>query len=87
MAIELDPRTSAAPTRRGSTFVVRRAHTVERLVRAGLSRQHADAWIAAWLESTAGLKDFRAADDYWDMGFHYAIEERRRGYTPPGLPD
>jgi hypothetical protein len=59
---------------------------VERLARAGLPRLHAEAWIAAWDESTAGLIDFRAANDYWELGFQYAIEERRRGYHPPGLP-
>ena len=40
----------------------------------------------AWEGSTWGLLDFRAAADYWELGFQYAIEERRRGYQPPGLP-
>ena len=68
-------------------FAARRATAVERLVLAGIARRHAEAWIAAWVMSTAGLNDFRAAADYWDLGFQYAIEERRRGYQPPNTAD
>jgi hypothetical protein len=68
-------------------FAARRAAVVERLVRAGIARRHAEAWIAAWVNSTAGLNDFRAAADYWDLGFQYALEERRRGYHPPRTAD
>jgi hypothetical protein len=72
---------------RGETFAARRATVIERLVRAGIARRHAEAWIAAWVQSTAGLNDFRAAADYWDLGFQYALEERRRGYHPPNTAD
>ena len=65
-------------------FVARRTETVERLVRAGIPREFAQAWMAIWDESTAGLRDFRAASDYWELAFQYALEERRRGYVPPG---
>ena len=88
MLTERTPRRQTrVPTavRQERDFVARRTVTVERLVRAGVPRLHAEAWIAAWDESTAGLIDFRAAGDYWELGFQYAIEERRRGYRPPGL--
>jgi hypothetical protein len=73
--------------RQERTFLARRAAAVERLVLSGIARRHAEAWITAWVESTAGLTDFRAAADYWELGFEYAIEERRRGYHPPYSPD
>ena len=44
----------------------------------------AESWIEAWLASTVGLDDFRAAHDYWELAVEYAFEERRRGYLPPG---
>ena len=65
------------------TFAARRIATVGRLVSAGMPRPLAEGWIAAWEESTAWLTDFRAAGDYWELGFQYALEERRRGYRPP----
>jgi hypothetical protein len=71
--------------RQGQSFAARRTATVERLVRAGIPLQFAQVWIAIWDESTAGLGDFRAASDYWELAFQYALEERRRGYVPPGL--
>jgi hypothetical protein len=45
----------------------------------------AQTWIDTWDESTADLTDFRAADDFWELGFRYAVEEHRRGYRPPGV--
>ena len=67
-------------------FAARRATAVERLVLVVLD-QHLAIEVAAWVMSTAGLNDFRAAADYWDLGFQYAIEERRRGYQPPNTAD
>jgi len=32
-----------------------------------------------------GLDDFRQSFDFWDLGYQYAREERRRGYEPPDL--
>ena len=75
---------SSDPTTLDRKFLLRRAQAVDRLVRAGLTERQAQAWIAAWLASTDGLTDFRAAPDYWDLAVQYAIEERRRGYLPPG---
>ncbi len=43
--------------------------------------------MAAWDNSTVGLTDFRATPDYWELGFQFAIEERRRGYLPPDSAD
>ena len=65
------------------TIAARRIATVGRLVNAGMPRPLAEGWIAAWEDSTAWLTDFRAAGDYWELGFQYALEERRRGYRPP----
>jgi hypothetical protein len=88
MITEPAPRlpTRLPTTRQERAFATRRTVVIERLVRAGLPRLHAEAWVFAWEDSTSGLTDFRAAVDYWELGFQYAIEERRRGYRPPGLP-
>ena len=64
-------------------FARRRIQAIDRLARRGMARCDAQAWIDAWLASTMGLEDFRAAGDYWDMAVRYALEERRRGYPPP----
>lgn len=64
-------------------FAARRAEVVDRLVAGGMARVLADGWIAAWDVSTAGLVDFRAMPEFWDLGYRYALEEHRRGYLPP----
>jgi len=74
---------SPSTRQQARTFAARRIATVGRLVRAGMPRQLAERWIAAWEESTVWLTEFRAATDYWELGFQYAVEERRRGYHPP----
>ena len=53
-----------------------------RLVRCGIPADLAGAWIDAWDRSTINLAAFRSADDFWDVGFRFAIEEYRRGYRP-----
>jgi hypothetical protein len=63
-------------------FDSRRHATIQRLVRAGVPRRKADAWISAWDESTAPLRDFRRAADFWDQGYLFALEEHRRGNDP-----
>ncbi len=78
---------SRAGARAQGAFAQRRVDAVERLVRAGISQNHADAWITVWLKTTVGLTDFRAAADYWDLAVAYAIEEHRRGYVPPESTD
>jgi hypothetical protein len=64
-------------------FAVGRATALDRLVRAGMPLTLAEGWIAAWDVSTAGLIDFRAAADFWELGYRYAVEEYRRGHRPP----
>jgi hypothetical protein len=65
-------------------FAARRLAVVDRLVRGGMPRTFAEAWIEAWDASTAALVDFRAAADFWDLGYRYAMEEYRRGHRAPG---
>ena len=74
----------SVPEGQDRTFIRRRAQAVHRLVRLGIRERDAEAWVDAWLASTVGLDDFRAAHDYWELAVEYAIEERRRGYLPPG---
>ena len=76
-----DPRRRAGeanPTRDGRTFAARRVDTIDRLVRAGMPKAMADAWIDAWDASTADLPDFRKAPDYWAVGYRFAQEEWKR---------
>jgi len=76
-----DPRRRAAestPSRDGRTFAARRVDTIDRLVRAGMPKAMADAWIDAWDASTADLPDFRRAPDYWAVGDRFAQEEWKR---------
>lgn len=72
-----------AATREERRFAARRAEVVDRLVAAGMARMLAEGWIAAWDQSTAGLVDFRATPEFWELGYRYALEEHRRGYRPP----
>jgi hypothetical protein len=62
-------------------FEARRDRAVQRLVRDGVPRSKAEAWILAWDESTVPLRDFRQAADFWDQGYLFAIEEFRRETT------
>jgi hypothetical protein len=64
-------------------FAKQRNRAIERLERLGVSGESARAWIAAWDRSTIDLVDFRAAGDFWDLGFQYAREEIRAGFDPP----
>ena len=75
-------RRSLGPARPRDSFLARRAGAIDRLVRAGMPRTIAQGWIAAWDDSTSELTDFRAAEDFWDLGYRYAVEEHRRGYRP-----
>ena len=47
-----------------------------------MSEQFAQYWIAAWVESTGELEDFRRAPDFWEVAYQFAIEENRRGNFP-----
>jgi hypothetical protein len=77
------PDTPVRRARRApSTFADRRERTVARLIRAEISRELAETWVHNWDVTTRGLVDFRGADDFWDLGFQYAVEEYRRGYRP-----
>lgn len=64
-------------------FASARSATVTGLVRHGMPLTQAIAWVSAWDESARGLLDFRRAPDFWELGYRYAVEERRRGYEPP----
>jgi hypothetical protein len=46
-----------------------------------------EAWDEAWDESTAELRDFRDAPDFWIQGYQFAREEYERGYWPQWQPD
>jgi phosphohistidine phosphatase SixA len=81
-------RRSGSTARQSSgKFAAGRATAVDRVVRSGIPRAMAEAWIEAWDESTAELHDFRDAPDFWTQGFRYALEEYQRGYRPPWPPD
>ena len=67
------------------TFAAGRDRTLNQLVRVGVPRVHAEAWVTAWDVTTAGLVDFRRASDFWRLGYEYAREEYLRGFAPPTL--
>jgi hypothetical protein len=88
--------TSARSTRRSSRrlaefepeidrFERGRSAALARLRRAGLSAAAAERWLLEWDVSTSDLEDFRPAGDFWDLGYQYVIEERRRGHQPPPI--
>ena len=64
-------------------FIKGRATALKRLVRIGVPIAQAEAWVNAWDATTAGLLDFRRADDFWLLGYRYAREEYARGFAPP----
>jgi hypothetical protein len=66
----------------GRKFAAGRVAALDRLVRAGIPRRMAEAWIEMWDVSTAELYDFRSAPDFWAVGYRYAVEEYKRGYKP-----
>jgi hypothetical protein len=66
-------------------FAEGRDRTLNQLVRVGVPRAHAHAWVTAWDVTTAGLVDFRRAPDFWRLGYEYAREEYVRGFAPPTL--
>ncbi len=76
-------RAGTTQSENGRTFAARRVATVDRLVRAGIPRGMAEAWIDTWDASTAELHDFRSASDFWAVGYRFAVEEYKRGYKPP----
>jgi hypothetical protein len=79
----------AKPSTDSRTFVARRDDTIDRLIRVGMPRVSAEAWIDAWVASTADLPDFRRAPDFWDVGYQFALEEHGRSTAavPSGEPD
>jgi hypothetical protein len=65
-------------------FRARKAGIVVRLVRVGVPRRDAQAWIDYWDASTAMLAEFRRAPDYWDLGYEFALAEWMTGNEAPG---
>jgi len=63
-------------------FEADREAALRHLVRIGIPVFKAQAWLAAWDESTLQLRDFRNAADFWDQGYLFALEEYRRGHDP-----
>jgi hypothetical protein len=75
-------RAGTHPGHSDSSFAARRRAVIRRLVRAGMREELAEAWIETWDEMTDQLPDFRAASDYWDVAYQYAVEEHLRGFRP-----
>jgi hypothetical protein len=80
-------RAGAGAGQPGLAFAAGRTAALDRLIRGGMPRAMAEAWIDAWDESTLELYDFRCAPDFWTQGFRYALEEYQRGYRPQWRPD
>jgi hypothetical protein len=75
-------RSGSTPVDAARAFASGRAGALDRLVRGGIPRAMAEAWIEIWDQSTIGLPDFRSAPDFWTLGYRYAQEEYERGYRP-----
>ena len=75
-------RHESVPLDAARAFASGRSTALDRLVRGGIPRAMAEAWIEMWDESTVGLHDFRSAPDFWIQGYRYAQEEYERGYRP-----
>ena len=65
----VDARPSAAAAR---------INVIDALRRAGIPTATGELLVDEWLASTEILHDFRAAPDYWQLAYEFAVDEYRR---------
>jgi hypothetical protein len=68
--------TDSVATDRAAAAV--RVKVIDRLRRAGIPTANGELLVDEWLASTEILHDFRAAPDFWQLAYEFAVDEYRR---------
>jgi hypothetical protein len=55
-----------------------RISVIDGLRRAGIPTATGELLVDEWLASTVMLLDFRAAPDFWQLAYEFAVDEYRR---------